>query len=161
METPLWKKFQVNGINRATNIDMKIKAKDSFFMSVKSTVRQRDQPQESSTHRIYIPQTFADTFLNMLTAAEEITLQPLLEDGKKGSSLLYSRKSVEEAATMVLEIITVKGSVGRDRMVVLTVSNRNKMDFVSVPWVHLPRFVQHARNLRARWGTRIESGFDY
>jgi len=151
---PLHHVVPLRGVNRSRLLDIKILwEKDPYSLIITQTQWKRTEQKQPSTSLRIARKNFS-AFIGLLNTMSELVLQPNVNDDN-GNKNIATRKITLDEGKFKADVITSIGDNGRDRVLVFEAKYAKLKHTFSCPWIHLPRLIDHLKELNTEWTTAI------
>jgi hypothetical protein len=145
----------MTSVNKWRTVEVKVdllRDPDTFSILDKSTKIGEDSQKH---HRMWIPRKLFHSFIFLLNTMAETILQPQIEDAKSLKRALTSKSVSENGVILRADIVASLGLRGRERIVIVSMHQGAVKDDISIPWIHLTRFVDQLKKIRIDWNSAV------
>jgi hypothetical protein len=146
----------MTSVNKWRTVDLKVDAKDLATIAIVDKYAKIGET-DPTYHRMWMSLKQFQSLLNLLFLMSETVIHPQADDSKHKKVCLNSQV-VSEAGTQIrCDLLTSKGHRGRERIIVVTKTKGESKEDISIPWIHLTRFVIHLRQILGQWESEIQT----
>jgi hypothetical protein len=148
---PLFRKFNADGVNdyRQIIIDTDFVRQQEVIQVTVTIGHPEGWDWEASP--LTIPTNQVREVLDKLCQANETKLDSLAADQRLNKGVLYHTMSDKYNAKLEIIIQSEVGPHGRERMVNIKRESHGQQQMVKIPWIQLPRFIEHLTSLMDKY----------